>query len=34
MAVSAEYTFTLAVQKAEGIRQAAKAAAFATWAFQ
>ena len=33
MATSAEYTFTLAVQKAEGIRQAAKAAAFATWAF-
>ena len=33
MALSAEYTFTLAVQKAEGIRQAAKAAAFATWAF-
>ena len=33
MATSAEYTFTLAVQKAEGIRQAAKAAAFATWAY-
>jgi hypothetical protein len=28
MATSAEYTFTQAVQKAEGIRQAAKAAAF------
>jgi hypothetical protein len=34
MATSAEYTFTAAVQKAEGIRQAAKAAAFTTWAFQ
>lgn len=34
MALLAEYTFTLAVQKAEGIRQTAKAAAFATWAFQ
>lgn len=34
MALLAEYTFTLAVQKAEGIRQTAKAAALATWAFQ
>jgi hypothetical protein len=33
MALLAEYTFTLAVQKAEGIRQTAKAAAFTTWAF-
>ena len=33
MALSAEYTFALAVQKAEGIRQTAKAAAFATWAY-
>ena len=33
MALAAEYTFTLAVQKAEGIRQTAKAAAFATWAY-
>jgi hypothetical protein len=28
-----ELTFTQAVQKAEGIRQSAKAAAFATWAY-
>jgi hypothetical protein len=34
MGTSAEYTFTAAVQKAEGVRQTAKAAAFATWAFQ
>jgi hypothetical protein len=33
MATAAEYTFTNAVRKAEGIRQTAKAAAFATWAF-
>jgi hypothetical protein len=33
MAMASEYTFTNAVRKAEGIRQAAKAAAFATWAF-
>lgn len=33
MALLAEYTFTQAIIKAEGIRQAAKAAAFATWAF-
>lgn len=34
MALAAEYTFTAAVQKAEGVRQTAKAAAFTTWAFQ
>lgn len=34
MGTSAEYTFVQAVQKAEGIRQTAKAAAYATWAFQ
>jgi hypothetical protein len=34
MAMLSEYTFTLAVQKAEGVRQAAKAAAFTTWAYQ
>src|SRR5262249_23674449 len=33
MATSAEYTFMIAVQKAEGVRQASKAAAFTTWAF-
>src|SRR5262249_40655380 len=33
MATSAEYTFMQAVQKAEGVRQASKAAAFTTWAF-
>lgn len=34
MGTSAEYIFTAAVQKAEGTRQTAKAAAFSTWAFQ
>jgi hypothetical protein len=34
MAMATEYTFTNAVRKAEGIRQTAKAAAFATWAHQ
>jgi hypothetical protein len=34
MAMGTEYTFTNAVRKAEGIRQSAKAAAFATWAYQ
>ena len=34
MATLAEYTFTQAVIKAEGVRQAAKATAFATWAYQ
>jgi hypothetical protein len=34
MAMATEYTFTNAVRKAEGIRQTAKAAAFATWGFQ
>ena len=33
MALLAEYVFIQAVQKAEGIRQTAKAAAFATWAY-
>jgi hypothetical protein len=34
MAMSSEYTFTQAVRAAEGVRQTAKAAAFATWAYQ
>jgi hypothetical protein len=34
MAMASELTFSNAVRKAEGIRQTAKAAAFATWAFQ
>jgi hypothetical protein len=34
MAMASELTFSNAVQKAEGIRQTAKAAAYATWAFQ
>jgi hypothetical protein len=34
MGTLAEYTFTQAVIKAEGVRQSAKATAFATWAFQ
>jgi hypothetical protein len=34
MAMASELTFTQAVRKAEGIRQTAKAAAFATWAYQ
>jgi hypothetical protein len=33
MATSTEYTFMTTVAKAEGVRQAAKAAAFATWAY-
>jgi hypothetical protein len=33
MATSAEFTFMQAVTKAEGVRQAARAAAFATWGF-
>jgi hypothetical protein len=33
MGTLAEYTFTAAVQKAEGIRQTAKTAAFTAWAF-
>ena len=34
MALAAEFTFTNAVAAAEGVRQAAKAAAFATWGYQ
>jgi hypothetical protein len=34
MASATEQTFVRAVAAAEGVRQAAKAAAFATWAFQ
>jgi hypothetical protein len=34
MAMSSEYTFVQAVRSAEGVRQTAKAAAFATWAYQ
>jgi hypothetical protein len=33
MAMLAEYTFVQAVQKAEGVRQSAKAAAFVTWGY-
>jgi hypothetical protein len=33
MGMAAEYTFTQAVIKAEGVRQSAKAAAFTTWAY-
>ena len=33
MATAAEYTFIKAVAIAEGVRQTAKAAAFATWAY-
>lgn len=34
MATAAEYTFMATVARIEGVRQTAKAAAFATWAFQ
>jgi hypothetical protein len=34
MATAAESTFIAAVNAAESVRQAAKAAAFTTWAFQ
>jgi hypothetical protein len=33
MGTAAEFTYTQAIQKAEGIRQTAKAAAFTTWAY-